>query len=154
MRYETIVNFIRISLPHFDLKLACSKELGDIVRLHATLEHMSQTRLLLALPRLVRQRRSFSTWKRLATPQTMLACCNTSWGGTRRKGLNLLLSSLTMSPGCWAGRRYFHVAEHDSTCYFVLIRCSEGEKAGRMEQWSFAMFSLMIIYNAVLSRTH
>jgi len=30
-----------------------------------------------------------------------------------------------------AGRRYFHVAEHDSTCHFVLIRCSEGEQAGR-----------------------
>jgi hypothetical protein len=52
--------------------------------------------------------------------------------------------------GCRVGHWYFHVAEHDLTCPFILIRCSEGEQEGWKEQWLLLMF----IYNTVRSRTH
>ena len=68
----------------FNAKLTCSEELGDIVRLHdMTLalsaylsKHPQQGHRLFC--RNQTERRLFSTRRRLATPRTTLACCNTS----------------------------------------------------------------------------
>ena len=123
----------------------------------STSEQMSGTRLLLALPRLVRQRRSFSTQKGWLHPGLCWSVATRHEDERRERGWicysarERWVGSLR---GCRTGRQYFHVADHDSTCHFVLIRCPEGEQAGQMEQWSFTMFLLMIIYNTVRSRMH
>ena len=60
----------------------------------------------------------------------MLVCCNTLWGWTLTKEPNYYSAGEwrvrtfgRCQEGCW----YPHIAEHDSTCHFVLARCSEGE---------------------------